>query len=337
MIELKNINVSFKQKKYELHAVSNVSLHVQKGEIFGIVGSSGAGKSTLIRTINLLEKPTSGKILVEGKDIVNYKGTELRELRRNIGMIFQHFNLVESKTVYDNVAFPLRAAGKSKAEIHERVKELLEVVGLSDKSGVNPSKLSGGQKQRVGIARALCNNAKILLCDEPTSALDIETTSAILKLLREINEKYGVTIVVITHELEVVKAICHKVVVMDRGSVVEEGEVYDIFTKPKHEFTKQLLEYSSKFELPEELIKNIKGSFVKIKYIGETSTNPVLSELSTKFDIVFNILHGRIEYIRDLPLGILYLDISGNRDSIAKAIEYLKQNTYSVEVIKYEV
>lgn len=336
MIELKNINVKFKQKNHELHAVNNVSLNIKKGEIFGVVGSSGAGKSTLIRTINLLERPTSGEILVEGSAITKYKGKKLRELRRDIGMIFQHFNLVESKTVYNNVAFPMKAAGKSKVEIETRVKELLQVVGLTDKAQVYPSKLSGGQKQRVGIARALANNAKILLCDEPTSALDLETTSAILKLLREINEEFGITIVVITHELEVVKAICERVVIMDKGSVVEEGLVYDIFTKPKHEFTTQLLEYSSKFELPEELIKNLQGPIIKIKYIGETATNPVLSKLSTKFNIVFNILHGKIEYIRDLPLGILYLKLSGDKDSVSQAIEYLKQNTYSVEVINYE-
>jgi D-methionine transport system ATP-binding protein len=337
MIEIKNLNVKFKQKDNELHAVSDVSLQIKRGEIFGIVGSSGAGKSTLIRTINLLERPTSGQILIDNKNIVNYKGKELRELRRGIGMIFQLFNLVESKTVYDNIAFSLKTAGKNKDEVEARVNELLEVVGLLDKANIYPSKLSGGQKQRVGIARALANNAQILLCDEPTSALDIETTAAILKLLRDINEKLGITIVIITHELEVIKAICNRVAVMDKGKVVEEASVYDLFTKPEHEFTKQLLEHYSKFELPEELIKSLKGSIVRIEYIGETATEPVLSRLTTKYNVVFNILHGKIEYIRDLPVGVLYLNISGSDESIREAIEYLKNSTYSVEVINYDV
>jgi len=337
MIELKNLSVKFKQKYDELHAVSDVSLKINRGEIFGIVGSSGAGKSTLIRTINLLEKPTSGEIIINNKNIVNYKGKELRELRRGIGMIFQLFNLAESKTVYDNIAFSLKTAGKTKAEIDIRVNELLQVVGLMDKSKVYPSKLSGGQKQRVGIARALANNAQILLCDEPTSALDIETTASILKLLRDINEKFEITIVIITHELEVVKAICNRVAVMDKGKVVEEALVYDLFTKPKHEFTKQLLDHSSKFELPKELIKSLQGRIVKVEYIGEAATDPVLSILATKYNVIFNILHGKIEYIRDLPVGILYLNISGSDESITEAIQYLKNSTFSVEVIDIAV
>ena len=337
MIELRNLCVKFKQKNYELEAVSDVSLAIKTGEIFGIVGSSGAGKSTLIRTINLLEKPSCGEIIVDNKNIVNYKGKELRELRRGIGMIFQLFNLVESKTVYENIAFSLRAAGRTKDEISIRVNELLQVVGLMDKAKVYPSKLSGGQKQRVGIARALANNAQILLCDEPTSALDAETTSAILTLLKDINDKFGITIVIITHELDVIKAICNRVAVMDKGRVVEEASVYDLFTKPKHEFTKQLLEHSSKFELPQGVIKSLNGPIVKITYIGETATDPVLSILSTKYNIVFNILHGKIEYIRDLPMGILYLNISGSNENIKEAIEYLKVSTYSVEVVSYDI
>jgi len=337
MIELKNVSVKFKQKNYELNAVSDVSLQIKKGEIFGIIGSSGAGKSTLLRTINLLEKPTIGEIIVDNKNIVNYKGNELRELRRGIGMIFQLFNLAESKTVYENIAFSLKAAGKSKDEIKTRVNQLLKVVGLTDKVDSYPSKLSGGQKQRVGIARALANNAQILLCDEPTSALDIETTAAILKLLRDINEEFGITIVVITHELEVIKAICNRVAVMDKGKVVEEGLVYDLFTKPKHEFTKQLLEYSSKFELPIEIVKSLEGVIVRIKYIGDTATQPVLSTLTTKYNVIFNILHGKIEYIRDLPVGILYLNISGSDEDIKEAIKYLEMSTYSVEVVNYDI
>ncbi|HEY8890989.1 MAG TPA: NIL domain-containing protein [Clostridium sp.] len=270
--------------------------------------------------------------------IINYRNYKFHfNRRRHVLTIFQMFNLVESKTVYENIAFSLKAAGKTKDEIYTRVNELLQVVGLMDKAKSYPSKLSGGQKQRVGIARALANNAQILLCDEPTSALDIEATAAILKLLRDINEKYGITIIIITHELEVIKAICNKVAVMNKGKVVEEGLVYDLFTKPKHEFTKQLLEHSSKFELPKELIKSLKGTIVKIKYIGESATDPVLSKLSTKYNVTFNILHGKIEYIRDLPVGILYLNITGSDESIIEAINYLKISTFSVEVINYGI
>lgn len=337
MIELKNINVKFKEKSDELHAVSDVSLRIKRGDIFGIVGSSGAGKSTLLRTINLLEKPSSGEIMIDNKNIINYRGEELRELRRGIGMIFQHFNLVLNKTVYENIAFSLKTAGKTKEEINIRVNELLQVVGLKDKAGVYPSKLSGGQKQRVGIARAIANNAKILLCDEPTSALDLETTASILKLLKDINEKFGITIVIITHELEVIKSICNRVAVMDKGKIVEERLVYDLFANPQNEYTKQLLAHSSNFQLPEEFIKSLKGHIVKLRYVGETATEPILSTLSSKYNVIFSILQGKIEYIGDLPMGTLYITISGSDKSIAEAIQYLKNNTYSTEVIRHVI
>ena len=332
MIKINNLDVLFKQKQGELHAVDNVSLEIKTGEIFGIAGSSGAGKSTLLRTINRLETPTSGEMLIDGKNIVELKGSELRELRREIGMIFQHFNLAESKTVYENIAFPLKTAGKSKTEIEDRVNELLEVVGLTDKKEAYPTKLSGGQKQRVGIARALANNAKILLCDEPTSALDLETTSAILALLRDINEKFGVTIVIITHELEVIKSICHRVAIMNEGKVVEEGDVYKIFTAPKHDFTKQLLSYSEKFDIPEALVKNLNGNILRITYAGDNASEPILSNITKKYGTEFSILHGKIEYIRDLPLGILYVYIPTNVEKISKIVNYIANNTYSVEV-----
>lgn len=335
MIQLKNVNVTFKQKNKEFHAVSDVSLNIKDGEIFGIMGASGAGKSTLIRTINLLQRPTSGEIVINDENITTYRGESLRRLRHSIGMIFQNFNLAESKTVFDNVAFPLKTAGKSKAEVNKRVRELLDLVGLASKSKDYPSKLSGGQKQRVGIARALGNNTKILLCDEATSALDIETTASILNILTEINEKFKITIIIITHQLEVVKAICNRVAVMNHGRIVEEGLVYDVFTNPKNEYTKKLLEHSSKFELPELLLKSIKGPIIKIKYMGETATEPILSNLLIKFNVTFNILHGKIEYIGDLPFGILYLNIKGDKDNFTKAIQYLKNNTYSVEVINH--
>lgn len=334
MIEFKNVSVKFKHKRNSFHAVKETSFTINKGEIFGIVGSSGAGKSTLLRTINLLQPPTSGQVLIQGKNITGLKGKPLRELRQNIGMIFQHFNLAESKTVYQNIAFALKAAGKSKTEIDKRVKELLELVSLSDKIDSYPSRLSGGQKQRVAIARALANDAKILLCDEPTSALDVETTSAILQLLKEINKKFGITIVVITHELEVIKNICGRVAVMNHGEVVELGEVYDVFTNPQNAYTSQLISHITKFELPNEVIKNIKGPIIKIIYQGGDANNPILSYAANTFGIGFNILLGKIEYINTTPLGILYVNLIGEDDVLPLAIDYLREKTAHLEVIQ---
>ncbi len=334
MIAFQNLSVVYKQKKGTLKAVDNVSLSIEKGEIFGIVGSSGAGKSTLLRTINLLERPTSGKVIIEGREVTHLKGKELRELRRHIGMIFQHFNLAESKTVFENIAFPLRAAGKSKDEIEKRVTELLNLVGLTEKRDVYPAKLSGGQKQRVGIARALVNNAKILICDEPTSALDLETTSSILKLLKDLNRSLGITVVLITHELEVVKSVCHRVAVMQQGRIVELEKVYPLFTNPKESFTRELLAHSSSFYIPEEILKNAPGIVLKIEYLS-TALEPVLSKAAVKFGIYFNILHGRIEYIDKQPYGILFVNIYGGEQSVYdEAVAYIRQNTERLEVIK---
>lgn len=240
MIELKNITVDFSTGPQVVHAVGNASLRIAPGAVFGIVGSSGAGKSTLLRTINLLERPTAGQVLLDGKDITGLTGAALRRERQKIGMIFQHFNLMHTCTIYDNAAFALRVAGKSEEEISQRVPEILDLVGLSDKARAYPSQLSGGQKQRVGIARAIANHPEVLLCDEPTSALDLETAASILQLLKEINARLGITIVLISHEMNVIKSICNRVAVMNAGEVVEEGDVFDIFTNPQHEFTRQL-------------------------------------------------------------------------------------------------
>lgn len=338
MIDFLDVSVEYWQKKGTLKAVDKVSLHIEKGEIFGIVGSSGAGKSTLLRTINLLERPTSGRILIEGQDITDFKGARLRELRYHIGMIFQHFNLAESKTVFENIAFPLRAAGKSRQEIEERVTELLALVGLSEKRDIYPSRLSGGQKQRVGIARALANNAKILICDEPTSALDLETTASILKLLKELNQTLGITIVLITHELEVVKSICRRVAVMQHGKIIELQEVYPLFTNPLESFTKELLAHSTRFEIPEEIINNAPGVILKIEYLSQSALEPVLSKAAVKFGIFFNILHGRIEYIDKTPYGILFVNLYGGSGlKYAEAVGYIKENTERLEVIKGEL
>ncbi len=335
MIEFKNVSVHFKEKKSIFRAVKGVNLRINEGEIFGIVGSSGAGKSTLLRTINLLERPTQGEVLIDGKSIIGYKGSELRRLRREIGMIFQHFNLAASKTVFDNIAFSLRTAGKSKNEINERVTDLLKIVGLSEKRDAYPSQLSGGQKQRVGIARALANDAKILICDEPTSALDLETTASILKLLKEINQKLGVTIVLITHEMEVIKSICHRVGVMKDGEIIELKEVYELFTNPEQKFTKELVAHTTKFEIPEEIVEETKGLILKIEYLSQSALEPVLSKATAKFNIYFNILHGKIDYIDKQPYGIIFVNIYGPAGAdLDEAVAYIRENTERIEVFK---
>ncbi len=332
MVTIENVTVEFQTKESSFKAVDSVNLHIDRGEIFGMVGTSGAGKSTLLRTINLLQKPTSGNIIIDDETITHYVGQDLRTIRQSIGMIFQHFNLIHTKTVFDNVAFPMLIAGASKEAIIQRVPELLELVGLSDKMHVYPSKLSGGQKQRVGIARALANSPKILLCDEPTSALDLETTNAILALLKDINKKLGITTILITHEMDVIKKICTKVAVMHQGSVVETGAVYDIFSSPKHPFTQKLVAHTLNLELPQRMFQEEKGKLIKVIYNGEKAENPVLSEAIRTFGVNINVLHGKIEYIDDKPLGVLILSIDEACTYIDAIIDFLREKTASVEV-----
>lgn len=333
MVEFKNVSVTFKQNGKNVDAVKNVSFSIDKGDIFGIVGGSGAGKSTLVRTINLLQQVSGGDVIVNGSVITAYKGSRLRELRGNIGMIFQHFNLAENKTVYENIAFVLKTAGWSRDKINSRISELLEFVKLTDKADTYPSKLSGGQKQRVAIARAIANNTNILLCDEPTSALDAETTASVLGLLKEVNEKLGVTIIIITHELDVVKEICDKVAVMSNGEVVEIGDVYSVFTNPQHEFTKQLIAHTQNFEIPEKIRDSINGPVIKLTYLGEKAAEAVLSQTAKDYNISYNILHGKIEYIGTKPIGILYVNITGDSSDIGRSINALKERTYNTEVV----
>ena len=332
MVSIENVTVEFQTKETSFKAVDTINLQIQEGEIFGIVGTSGAGKSTLIRTINLLQKPTSGKIWIDGEDITDYSGYALRAVRHTIGMIFQHFNLIHTKTVFDNIAFPMVIAGASKEAIAQRVPELLALVGLSDKMHVYPSKLSGGQKQRVGIARALANNPRILLCDEPTSALDLETTNAILDLLKDINKQLGITTILITHEMDVIKKICTKVAVMDKGVVVETGSVYDIFSLPKHPFTQKLVAHTLNLELPPRILNDVKGFLLKVVYNGEKAEEPILSEAIRTFGVNINVLHGKIEYIDEKPLGVLILNIDASPAQLEQIIAYLKERTASVEV-----
>lgn len=328
MIELKNVNVTFQIKKQKVEAVKNVSLHINKGEIFGIVGGSGAGKSTLVRTINGLQKPTSGEVIIDGIDIINLKKKDLRDLRKNIGMIFQHFNLISRKTVGQNIEFALSVQGIPKDSRKERVKELLELVGLEDKENVYPAELSGGQKQRVGIARALAANPKILLCDEATSALDVHTTKEIVDILRNINEELGITIVFITHQLEVAKQLFHKVAVINDGTIVEESTAYDVFANPKHELTQKLVR--NEIKIPNPILDKVKGNILTLSYKGERSLEPVISEVNKKYNVILNILHGNIEYIQEKPIGILVISVEGEEKELQKAVEYLKFNVGQV-------
>ena len=332
MIELENIVVEFPGARV-FRAVNNVSLRIERGEVFGIVGSSGAGKSTLLRTINLLERPTAGKVRIDDRDITDFHGETLRRIRLRIGMIFQHFNLVRNRTVTQNIAMALKIAGRSKREIAGRVAELLTLVGLTDKYDAYPSQLSGGQKQRVGIARALANHPRILLCDEPTSALDTETTQAILDLLKRINLEFKITIVLISHEMDVVKRICDRVAVINRGELVESNDVYKIFSEPEHEITRAMVKHTQNFDLPEALLRQSTGTLVKIVYRGEKAIDPVLSDTSRCYDVKVNILHGQIEYIGGRPFGIFIVALNGKSSAVSRAVEYIADNTAQMEVL----
>jgi D-methionine transport system ATP-binding protein len=330
MIRLKEIYVSFTSGNKTVEAVRGATLDIAKGEIFGVIGTSGAGKSTLLRTINLLQRPSQGTITINGADVTHLKGEELRRLRLETGMIFQQFNLIHTKTVYDNIAFTMRAAGKPKDEIKKRVTEVLELVGLADKAGSYPAKLSGGQKQRVGIARAIANNPSVLLCDEPTSALDLETTHSILHLLKEINRRLGITTVIISHEMHVIKQICDRVAVMYQGEVVEEGDVFSVFAVPRHDFTKQLVNRSMNLELPQRILDDKSRRLLKIIYRGSKAEEALISETARAFDVNVNVLHGQIEYIADQPIGILIVSLEGEDAAKASAEAFLKSRAAEV-------
>ncbi|EPB8187989.1 methionine ABC transporter ATP-binding protein [Clostridium perfringens] len=344
MIELSNISVVFDHKGKNIKAVDDVSLSIDKGDIFGVVGFSGAGKSTLIRTINLLQRPTHGRVVIEGKDITKISERELRKERQSIGMIFQHFNLMNSRTVFDNVAYPLKNSKLSKEEKRARVNRLLKLVDIENKTNSYPSQLSGGQKQRVAIARALANDPKILLCDEATSSLDPQTTTQILKLLKSINQDLGITIVIITHEMEVVKEICNKVAIMERGRLVEEGGIFDIFARPQKETTKNfihsvkhiddLYEEIANFEVSQGLGPNKR--LVRIKYIGQASQEPIIAELLKRYGVVANIIYGNLELIGSKPIGNLALVIEGDTQQIDRALKYIIRRGAIVEEIKVD-
>ncbi len=331
MIRLENVSIVFGQKKEkDIVAVKDVSLHIRKGEIFGIVGTSGAGKSSLIRTLNGLQKPTCGKVFVDGEEITNARGKKLRNIRRKIGMIFQHFNLISRKTVGKNIEFALKIQNYPKEDRSKRVKELLELVGLSDKENVFPAKLSGGQKQRVAIARALAVNPKVLLCDEATSALDVKTTEEILQLLRKINKEFDITIVFITHQLEIAKTLFDRIAVMSQGVVIEENDTYQIFASPTNEITQSLIKDNIK--LPSEIVESLESEILKLVYKGEKSVEPIISLANKKFDVILNILHGKIEYIKGKPIGILFVTLEGTQEECNRAKQFISDNVEEITI-----
>ena len=342
IIELKNITKTFEQDGKIFDAVKDASVSVEKGEIYGIIGFSGAGKSTLVRTINLLGRPTSGQVIVKGRDFLSLSEKELRQERKKIGMIFQHFNLMKSRNVFENVAFPLKHSGLSKEQISQKVHSLLELVEINDKDKNFPSQLSGGQKQRVAIARALANDPDILLCDEATSALDPTTTKAILKLLKKLNKKLGLTIVIITHQMEVIKEICDKVAVMEHGKIVEQGDVVDIFANPQNEVTKRCMKATSNLTKIEELIEEDspvvhleKGEYlVRFSYIQKNVSEPLISATSRIYDVTMNIIFAEIEIVQNAPIGGTIAIISGKKEAIERALEHIREENVGVEVLK---
>lgn len=338
MIHLKNIT-----KRYNDHiALNNVSMHIPVGCIYGVIGESGAGKSTLVRCINLLESPDSGQVLIEDQDITQLSGQALRENRRNIGMIFQHFNLLNSRTVFDNIALPLELSGHSKEKIREIVTPLIELTGLSDKTHDYPAQLSGGQKQRVAIARALSCEPKILLCDEATSALDPNTTKSILSLLKDINRRLGITIILITHEMDVARAICDNVAVMAQGEVIENNCVEQIFLNPQQALTQQFVHSvthektlgdNNRFFSSDENTGS--HPILRLAFVGEQASTPVMTQAARKFDIDFSILHGNIETINDKSMGFLLVKLMGSQEKTQLALTFLHEQQLNVEVLGY--
>lgn len=331
MIELRNIDVAFGQKDHEFKAVDDVSLTIEKGEIFGIVGPSGAGKSTLVRVINLLQRPTKGQVLIEGEDITKLNRKELRKVRLNIGMIFQHFNLISGSTIAENVAFSLYANNYPKDKIKERVRELLELVHLPEKADAYPANLSGGQKQRVAIARALANNPEILLCDEATSALDLENTEEIVSLLKEINEKTHITIVFITHEMEVAKKLFDRIAFMEQGKLKEVTDIYSAFTEPQSEIAKSLVERVLNVNVPEGLTVKEDEELLRLSYTGDDSYDPVISMASKNYDITMDIINGKVDDIHNKPFGMLVVILRGKAEERARALSYIEKNVYKLE------
>ncbi|GAA0305170.1 D-methionine transport system ATP-binding protein [Gracilibacillus halotolerans] len=328
MIEFHQVTKIFESNGNKVEALKNINLTIDKGDIFGVIGFSGAGKSTLIRTVNLLEYPSAGEVLVKGKNLTELSKYEIREAKKDIGMIFQHFNLIKSKTVFHNVAMPLLLSGYNKKSVEEKVFEILRFVGLEEKAKNYPDQLSGGQKQRVGIARALITNPSILLCDEATSALDPETTKSILKLLKRINKEYNITILIITHEMEVIKEICNRIAVMEDGQIIETGKVFDVFANPKKETTRNFVKSVIRDEVPKSVYqllreKNHYSRIFKIEFFGANSGQPIISKTAKVYDVEINVLFGNITELQGIPFGNLIVELIGNDHEINRAVEYI--------------
>lgn len=331
MIKIVNLSKTYEQSNQKFEALKNINLTISDGDIFGIMGLSGAGKSSLLRCINLLEKPTSGHVLIDNIDITKLNGKHLRNFRKNIGMIFQQFNLLMNLTVFENIAFPLKISNVHKSEIEEKVNKLLQIVDLKDKKNSYPSQLSGGQKQRVAIARALATNPKIILCDEATSALDPQTTQSILSLLKSINEEYKITIIVVTHEMSVIKNLCRNVAVIEDGQIAEIGSVVEVFSNPKSKtskkFTEDIFLSSSSSIVPN-------GKLLKLTFIGDDAQKPIISNMVKNFNVDANIISGNIDIVQNIQLGSLIINLSGEKEDIKKAENYLKEHKLTVEVIE---
>ncbi|NDI35304.1 methionine ABC transporter ATP-binding protein [Chengkuizengella sediminis] len=341
MIKLSKVTKTYETGDSTVTAVQKVDLNIAAGEIFGIIGYSGAGKSTLIRLLNGLETPTHGTITVAERNMTQISGRELRKARQEIGMIFQHFNILWSRTVQENISFPLEIAGFPKKERLKIVNELIKIVGLEGREKAYPSQLSGGQKQRVGIARALANKPKVLLCDEATSALDPQTTDSILDLLVDINQKLGLTIVLITHEMHVIRKICHRVAVMEDGQVVEEGNVFEVFQNPQQSMTKRFVNQVIEPESSNEMIENLlalhpKGKVVQLTFVGDTAEMPLITNVIRKFDVSFNILQGKVSQTHGGAVGTMFVHVDGKTQEVEQAIGYIRQQKVKAEVLIHE-
>jgi D-methionine transport system ATP-binding protein len=335
MIEFKNISKHYQLKGQTIRALDQINLEIPDGSIFGIIGYSGAGKSTLIRLINLLERPNEGQVIINQKDFTALDARSLRQERANIGMIFQHFNLLQTKTVAANIEMPLKLLGVSKAEREKRLNELLEFIDLKHKKDAFPDELSGGQKQRVGIARALANHPKILLCDEATSALDPQTTKSVLALLKKINKEQNITIVMVTHEMDVIETVCDYVAVMEQGKVIETGSTLEIFSQPQHPTTKNFIQTVLQQQLPVNILKNLENqnhnSIYCLQFLGKSAQETVVQAVIKKFDISLNILFANMTEINGTVIGQMFIQLLGDPDIIQQAIEFLEQNGVKVE------
>ncbi|AET59228.1 ABC transporter, ATP-binding protein [Paenibacillus terrae HPL-003] len=340
MIKFEQVSKIFSLPNRRVSALEEVTLSVEKGEIFGVIGFSGAGKSTLLRLVNLLERPSGGRIIVNDQDITRIRPKELRDLRRRIGMVFQTFNLFNSRTVYGNLAYPLKLAKLPKAQIDARVKELLQFVALEDKADSYPEQLSGGQKQRVGIARALANSPDILICDEATSALDPETTEDILKLLKKVNEEYQITILLITHEMNVIRSICDRVAVMENGRVIEQGNVFDVFANPQTKTTKNFIRSVLNDQLSPKLLSKIRehhaGRLYRLIFRDGATSEPVLSRATRKHNLDYNIVYGSINELQGALFGSLIVELIGAEDEVNKVVEELRTTVEVREVVDHE-